>query len=743
MLQPVKHEASFFHDYGVDDRVSARGASLLDLQNLRAILHRRANVAAWVFAIVVLCALFFVLFVPAKYTATATILSDPRQERVTKTEAVLSGIGADVAAVESQVELLNSTEMIRRVMAKLDLFSDPEFTQGSLLGRALSVFDGKSDAPESEENKAIERFRKKLSVARKGLTYILEVKFSSLDPNKAALIANTISNTYLHDQIKLKTSATEGAGAWLKKRTEELRAQVARSDRAVADFKAEHGLVDLRSDKSGRRLDREQLDQINRELIVARANVAGAQARVDQIRLLADQAGDPEGLAAVQGSPIIQELRKQYAQAAAVEANFAATLGPEHPILKRARSQMARLAGEIQTEVKRVLEAAKNELETAQSKEASLTASLKELTQRLEANDRLSVQLQELQRQAEADSALYQQFLNRAKEVTEQENAQKPDARIVARAVVPTKPSGPGMILLMGLAVIGGALLSLFGAFIAEQLDCSYRTRSQLEQDLGIPCLGLCPVVATGFQGQKLSPLVLLARAAAQVRQLLSHVGMRNVGRATTPDQSASLFFDSIQYLRYETNTARPAQRPLVVLVSSALPNEGKTTISTALADCAGRNGQRTLLIDADSKAGTLSQTMAPGERYGLFDVLRGEVPIEAALVALSDPVAFLPVGQTDENAVNLLSSTQFASLCEASIDFDFVIIDSAPALSSVEAALLQERADFTLLIVEWGKTPREDVMAAQEVLRRGSHRAFGTVLNKIDIGDLYPSSYV
>ncbi len=712
MLQPIAGGGrETLPSYVSEDRSQA-GDSLLDLRELRAILRRRKWFAVGAFLATLLAALAYILFVTPSFVATAMILSDPRQERVVNSEAVLPGIGTDVAAVESQVELLSSPELVRHVMTKLDLFSDPEFTEPSLVTRIKqSVFGSKPKGQAEQENVAIERFRKALDVARRGLTYVLEVSFTSDDAVKSARIANAVANAYLEDQMRQKKEATTGAGEWLNSRIAELRANVTKSERAVADFKADNGIVDLGNNTSGLRLDRRQLDQINQELINARAAVAGATAKVEQMKLLVNDAGDLQGLAAVQDSPIIQELRKQYAVAISQEASYAEALGPQHPTLLRARSQVSRLKGEITREAKRVLDAAINEQETALKKEAALTASLAESTKQLEANDRLAVQLQELQRQADADNALYTQFLGRAKEVTEQESMQKPDARIIARAVPPTRAKGPGNTIVMAMGLAGGILMALLAAFAADKLDTSFRTRAQLEEALGIPCLALCPAFSRG-----------------------------NFFRTSKTQEQ---FKEQVQLLRHEIQSADPSRRPLVVLLTSSLQGEGKSTIAAALADSGGRSGQRVLLIDADAKARALTKRLAPKSKRGLFDVLRGDVSLDEALITHSPFIKLLPAGKAGANASATLTKPALAALWDkAAPPYDLVVIDAPPVLSSVEPVLIEEATDLVLLVVQWGRTSRDDVVAACDTIGRG-RKAIGAVLNKVDPQALRYSSYV
>lgn len=712
MLQPVLRGGEpASGQFGEEALPPAKPTALLDLSGLRAILRRRTKVAIATALLTLAAVLLYILLVPPRFQATSVLLSDPREERVVPSENVLPGIGADVAAVESQVELLTSTELIKRVMEELDLFNDPEFTQPSFITRIKQRLTGARPKGGAEEvNAAIERFRKALDVSRRGLTYVLEVSFTSDDAVKSAKVANAVSDTYLDDQIKQKKQATASAGDMLKSRIDELRDKVKSSERAVADFKAQHGIIDVGADKSGLRLDRQQLDQVNQQLVEARAALASATAKVEQMKRLVDDSGDLEELAAVQDSPIIQELRKQYAQVLSLEASYAETLGPSHPTLMRLRSQKASLRAELNREAKRVLAAAINEQEAARKKEISFSASLDEMTKQLEQNDRNAVQLQELQRQADADNALYTQFLNRAKEVAEQESLQRPDARLISRATPPTRPTGPGKGMLLSLGVVGGLILGLLAAFAADQLDSSYRTRSQLEEDLGIPCLALCPY----FTPSK----------------------WRSVSK------TEALFIESIHLLRHEIQISQ-AKRPVVVLLTSSLQGEGKSTIARALAESASRSSQRTLLIDADARAQSLSKRMAPRAKYGLLDVLRGDFPADEVLLSQGDWIKIMPAGRPGKDPTEP-SFKRIASLWEAGgTSYDLVVIDAAPVLASVEPVLLQEHVDLVLLVVAWGRTSRDDVEAACDIIRRGHRSGFGAVLNKVDPKAMRSSSYV
>ena len=273
------------------------------------------------------------IVLPAKYKATTIVLVDPRQPRVTNSEAVISGIGSDAAAVESQVELIESSSLARKVVARLGLDQDSDFVAPSLLERLTEALlpaaaQDSQNVADRNVSRLVSRFQKNLSVRRRGLTYVLEISFSSTDPVKAARISGAVAEAYLDDQRSAKTDITTRASGWLGDRIGEMRDRVRTSEQAVAAYKSGNNIVDV---TQGNRLLNRQTEDLTQQLALARTRTADARARFERVQQAAKQSGDPAALNESLQSQVIANLRSQYAETARVDAEYNAPLQAKYP----------------------------------------------------------------------------------------------------------------------------------------------------------------------------------------------------------------------------------------------------------------------------------------------------------------------------------------------------------------------------------------------------------------------------
>jgi polysaccharide biosynthesis transport protein len=688
---------------------------MLDLRNFWLIVRRHTRLLGAVVAAGLLLAVVALLVIPSRYSSTAVVLVDPRQQHVTSSESVLPGIGPDAVAVESQIDLISSSALAKRVIERLDLVNDSEFNETSMTQRlvvelAALIGIDRTDDEKTQFSWVLRRFQDDLNVQRRGLTYIIEITFTSKVPDKAARIANAIAQTYQDDQRSAKLDATLKASDWLKDRIEELRTRVRDSENAVADYRAANNIVDT---AEGIKLIQRQIETLNQQLILARASMAEARARYEQIQQVSAQSGNMAALNEALQSPVIANLRGQYAEAARSEAELSASLGDHHPALVRARAQLADLRRQIDGEIGRIQTSVRNEFEVARSREASLDADLTQLKDKAAKFDQADVRLRELQREVQANRAVFDQFLVRSKETTEQQSLQLADARIVAPALVPVRPNRPSIALLLLMAAGGSLAVALGLAFIVENLDRSYRSVAEIEGDLAMPCLGIVP-----------------ATKPAKTR------GARSI-ICTVLDRPSSPFADSLHSVRARLRPASRREHGDMLVVVSAMPGEGKSVIAGNLAHASAKTGARTLLIDGDLRQASLSAAY-PDAKAGLVDVLQGRIALRAAL--LQDPrsgLSILAAGARPDT-VNVLMQTDdgrlAAVLRECRELFDLVIVDSPAILPVADSRRLVECGDRAVLVVEWKRTGRETVIEALNAIGAGADKLVGVVLNKVDL---------
>src|SRR5882757_7101173 len=430
-----------------------------DLRELGRILRRRYRLVALPPAVLVGLALAYVLAATTLYTATSTVLVDPRRANVVETsQSVLSNFGTDDATIESQTLLIQSVAILDRVVRKLKLTDDAEFTPkpGTLdpIKRLFSS-SGPGDGASPEDaarSRSVEILQKRMKVTRQGTTFLVDINVSSESPQKAATIANAIADAYFDEQVRAKYDATRIAATWLNGQINDLKSRVVASEKAVEDFRSANNLTVAQ----GVTVNDQQITDLNNKLIAARAQTAESRAKYDQVQEIARSGADPGGINAAISSDMITKLRTQYADIAKNVADLTSKYGSRHPLVANVRAQLRDTKGLINDEIRRILDSTKHDYDVARSREASLKESLDELQGVSTSSGQAQVRLHELQREAEANRTLYESYLARSKDTTAQESLEMPDSRVVTKAGIPLNPSSPKSMLILGLALMLG-----------------------------------------------------------------------------------------------------------------------------------------------------------------------------------------------------------------------------------------------------------------------------------------------
>lgn len=705
-----------------DDYADPAEQGDMALRDLMLMLRRRIWVIVGSVAVILALTALALFAVTPRYTAQALVKLETREQQVVDVEDVMAGLPAETAAIATEISVIESRSFARRVVEELNLTEDPEFNgrlrEPSLVRRLLSLDwltgddadDAPVETPEETEARAMRSAVGSLLGAidarRQGPTYVIAVSAESVDPQKAALIANSVADLYIVEQLEGRFEATRRANEWLSDRLSSLRQQVQAAEEAVEIYRAENDLVDA----SGQTLTDQQISELNGKLILARAEYAEKQARYQRFRELTRSNAGVDTLAEALQSNVVSDLRLQLAQLDRRIADLASRYGDRHPEMIKARAERRDLAAAVSQEVDRTLASLENEVVVSRSRVESLRASLEELTGGA-GRGVAEVRLRELEREAEAVRSLYESFLKRFQETSEQQTLNEAQARVISEATVPGGPSFPNVPLTLGIMavfslMVGGAL-----AYLTEQLDNAFRTGSQIESFTGAPHLASVPLLDKSDAGDPIDyllnrPLSVYSEAVRAVRSALA------------------LY-----------NVDRPSK---LIQVTSALPDEGKTTLALSLARLSAAAGDRVALVDCDLRHPTVARRLGLAPEIGAAEYLAGRCGIEE--VRHTDTKGNVDVypmvaKQTPANPSDLLGSSQMRNfLAELNSKYDVVVLDSAPLIPVVDSQVLATRVDAVVMVVRWQWTTRDAVSQAMATLRQRKAPVAGVALSQVDL---------
>jgi capsular exopolysaccharide synthesis family protein len=677
------------------------------------------------------------LQVTKTYTATAQVMVEPRESRIVNAEKVAPGLPAeDNAIIGTHIKLIESRGTLARAVANLKLVSDPRFVPGRTardrsVGGPVALLAGwlpdwlaeqlpwrwavaagitangaLALDPDLLREQAIDALQGAVKVTQSGRSYVLSISYTSTRPEEAVRIANGIAHAYVDVQLDEKLSATRRASAWLAEQVEQLRWHVFGSELAIEEFRAANGLVDT----GGAGLDSHQLAVITNSLIDARAERSAREARLQSLRGMRERGHGLESSAEVLSSPLVLALRQREMDLLREEAQLSREYGEHHPLILELRAEQQKLADRVDHEIDNVIANLENEVAIARSRERAHDEHLREAQGQSTVTGQAEVQLRELEREVAASRSLYETLLIRLKETEQQQEIVQADARLISPAQMPDVPTSPSPKL---FAMVGFTASLVFGSILAlllEQLDNTLRTGGQVEELLGLPSLGLVPKVAD-------------ARANARLhRQMI--------------DQPQSAYAEAVHALHTQLSLADVDRPPSAVLVTSALPGEGKTSLAASLAVFAAQLGHKTLLVDLDFRRPAVAREFEAKPKADVRAVLAGTVRFEDAVVRNADSgVDLLAAGDHHGNPIVLLTSKRLrAVLREARERYDYVIIDTPPVLGLPDVKALSPAADAIVFVVQWDRTRRDAAAAALKQLADVSAQVSGVVLNQVDM---------
>ncbi|MAK61078.1 MAG: capsular biosynthesis protein [Ponticaulis sp.] len=711
---------------------------VLDIKQATGILKRRIGIILAT-ALLVFTLVAVVTFQQTPlYTASARVMIDVRGKDVTNIEEVLAGVSSDATAINSEVELLKSRELAKKVVTELQLQQNDEFNgtppppsfldtlRSQVTGWIQSFLPQQTSQPQQSppetEDRALERITSivlgGLEVQRVGATYVIEILFTSKNPDSAALVANQFAEQYLLEQLEAKFDATARANDWLSDRLSTLREDVQNSEAAVELYRAQSGLLSAR----GASLTEQQISDLNAQVVIERAELRGAEARLQSVEDMLSRGASVDTIGDVMNSGAIQELKQRQSTVAQRKAELSTRYGELHPEILKVDREAADLAQQMENEIDRIVQSIETQVQVSREKVRSLEASLNSLRGELAQNNQSLVRLRELERNAEVNRTLYESFLNRFKETGEQESLAEADARVISRALRGGK-SAPNTKLNLAAGLLLGVALGLILAVALEVFDQGVKSGTKIEQAIGIPFVASIPRLYPGIIGK--------------LRKLL--------GKATPPqdyvlEKPFSSFAESYRTIRSAVLLSTDAKDGAVLAIASALPGEGKTTSVLCLGRVSALAGSKTVILDCDLRRQTLTKsasfsTKRDTEPKGLTEFLNGDATLDDILMKDEQTNCYvIPLTANSNSPKDVFTAPGFDKLLnELRKQFDLIILDTPPILPVSETRLIIDQCDGVLLLARWGKTKKSALVSANDILRKLTAKPVGSALTQVN----------
>lgn len=694
---------------------------------------------------------------PPIYKAVAQVVAvNEAPERVVKMDSVVPAVEPSEAALGTQVNVLQSEALASKVVRILHLEEDPDFNYALApedrqrhfrLGDILRWLDPRAVLPsdwmawlrelkstirpsrtvsypaeksrsEAVNSAVLGRFRSGLSVSPVPNSWVINIEYADEDPDKAALIANTVAEAFIADQVQRKVEATQRAAAWLATRLDELRGRVAEAEAAVEAYRERAGLI---AGRDGTVVS-QQFSELNRQLAMVSNERMRTEAKQRQFARLREQGGNLEAVPEVLSSPVIQSLRQQEAALALKLADASTRYGDSHPTVLNYRASLDDVDRKIKAQAARIAMGIQSEVDSLRSSESALRDEMARLEQQTAENGRAEIRLRELQREADAMRSLYQTMLVRVQEAREQEGLQRPDGKVIARALPPASPSSPRTTVVLGGALVGSLLLGLALALLLEKMDRRLRRPSEAAAKLGLPVIGLVPSLGRiwPLRGPPNGPPAALSDARY-------HEAIRTIH--ATPTLHASI------------------ERPKIVMVTSSVPREGKSTLCLSLARQMAWSGLRCLLVDCDFRRPTLHSQLDQPFGAGMTDLLKGSSTIEDVVrTDRHSNLDFIPAGDlakvgaampgtyTDPISSLLQPERVQQVLDQLAERYDVIVVDTPPVMAVADARILSRHASKTIMVARWGATPRSTVLASLAQLLDAGADVAGVVLTQVNL---------
>lgn len=661
------------------------------------------------------------------YEASGTIaINKPDNSLNFQNSATFSLDYYDPTELETEVRILQSDLLALEVIRELNLDRRSEFG-GQAPSPALDLAADPLQTDPARASALVGGFKGSLRVALSQNSRIIEVHYRSADPQLAASVVNTLMQTYVEDNRKARFESTMQASDWLQKQLVDLQMKVETSQEMLVRYQKEHEILGIDEKQN---IITAKLDELNKALTLAESERMDKEAFY---RLV--EAGDPDAVAAGTGgseagsgvqsdSGLLEGLRTRQADLKIQAADLNTQFGPSYPKLAQVNNQLKEVDSQIQAEMKKIASKVRGQYMTALQRENMLRDALEKQKQEANKLNESAIRYNLLKRDAETYRTLYEGILEKLKQASVSAGLKANNFRIVDSARPPSYAIEPNIPRNLGFAFVLGLASGVGLAFLLEGLDNTIRTTEQAQSVSGLASLGMIPLGSKSARDGGNAKRLVIASSKEAV-ELITQV------------RPQSQMAESYRALRTSLLLSSLGAPPKVIMVTSALPQEGKTTTSINCAVVLAQKGVRVLLIDADLRRPSIHKTLGMGPRSGLSNVLTGSTTLDQAIARtpVLPNLFILPAGTPPPNPAELLASSNMRDLLtQLREQYDHIVVDTPPSLSVTDAVVLSPRADAVVLVIRSGQTTKQSLRRARDIFAQVNAKVIGVLLNAVDL---------
>jgi len=688
----------------------------ISLRELWQILLKRRGIFLGCLVAATLLALTVSFIHPRRYEGVVRLSMDFDAGGGSELDALAKAGGVDSETkLQTQVSILQTDALAWDVIEHLRLDQRPETVPRNFIVGPPVCVSGPNQSPDSVspecKQKLLDEFHDRLHVQSVPKTELVEIRFRCTSRELAARVANTLADMYVERSFQTKYQAAVRPTKWLSEQLDDVKKDAEAAEAKFIDYQKQTGV--LGTDENHNVLI-ERLNAINQQLVVAEANRI-----VHEANYRVAMSGDPESLVQITQGSLLQVLHAEEAGLKNQYAQLIAKYGEAYPKVREVKAQLDKAAEATQLELDRTRDKIKSEYDAAQKSEALLRDEFDKQKADAYTQNQAAIQVALLKRDVDASRELYEQLVKKLKEAGIVAGLKATNVMVIDPAGIPVSPVEPRPALNLGLGIMVGSLFGLALAFLRENLDTTIATPNDVADIGSLPALGIVPRLSDGNGARRIVPQLT-----------------RKLQRVVALERPESMIADAYRSLRTAVLLANAEAPPKVLLITSPLPREGKSTTSVNSAVVFAQKNQRVLLVDGDMRRGDIHRLLNLAPNRGLSAALSGE-PMEQFY--LSHPelpnLTVLPAGDRPPKVPDLLDSPRMRELVSSwRAGFDQVIIDAPPVIGLSDAVILATMADLIVLVLRAQQSRRQDLLRAQEILASVDANVAGAIINDFDL---------